>query len=60
MATKGEASPYIMIRLSAEQLSEIVQAAERNGFSYPAIYARTVVLADARKTLTKPTKKARR
>jgi hypothetical protein len=59
MASKGKAPPYIMIRLNPEQITEITEAAERRGFSYPAIYARTVVLDDARKTLARPAQKAR-
>lgn len=43
--------PYLMVRMTAEEKAEVEKAAERRGHRYPAGWARSVLLTEARRIL---------
>jgi hypothetical protein len=56
MSKNGASTLYIMIRVTKEEHADITAASAAKGFRYPAVYARTILLADVRKTVTKRAK----
>jgi hypothetical protein len=51
--TKRKPQPYLMVRVDDEQLAKITSAAKKAGSSYPAVWARTLLLQAAERVLAK-------